>query len=319
MRYKSVLVTGATGFIGSHLLALLDRNQYRIKASTRKTLSANSPNITTIKINDINGTTDWQEALAGIDCVIHLAGRAHVLKDTSIDPEAEFYRINVLGTSNLVKQAIATNVKRFIFMSSVGAMANSSNVPLTESSPCSPESPYGRSKLKAEKTLKELCKNSPMSWTILRPPLVYGPGNPGNMVRLLKLVQSELPLPLGAVNNRRSFLYVGNLVDAIETCINHPNAENQTFLVTDGEDLSTPTLITKIAQSMNHKNLLFPVPLALIKAIGLLSGKRDATARLTDSLSLDSRKINSILEWHPPISVDQGVRDTVEWFLKSAV
>jgi len=201
---KSVLVTGATGFIGQHLVEVLRlRPDYRVVAATRRHVELP---VETYQVGDLNSQTDWYQVLQGIDVVIHLAARAHVLDERGKDPAAEFLRVNTEGTINLVKQAIAAGVQHFVFISSVGAVASFSDVPLTEEDACLPDTPYGRSKLATEIALKNLASDSAIAWTILRPTLVYGAGNPGNMERLVKLICSKLPLPLGAVNNQRSFL-----------------------------------------------------------------------------------------------------------------
>jgi nucleoside-diphosphate-sugar epimerase len=205
-------------------------------------------------------------------------------------------------------------VKHFIFISSIGAMGTLSEQILTEKSPCHPDSPYGRSKLQAEQALIELCQNSPMTWTILRPTLVYGIGNPGNMERLMKLVKTGFPLPLGSIKNRKSFVYVGNLVDAIITCINHPNAKNQTFIVSDGDDLSTTDLIRRLGKALRKSPLLLPVPAELLRLTTKLLGKADIGDRLLGSLQVDSSKIRQMLDWTPPYTVDQGLQATADWF-----
>jgi nucleoside-diphosphate-sugar epimerase len=316
---EQILITGATGFIGGHLLPHLETQNFSLKIATRKTSPQCSQKIATVKIADIDESTDWSEALTNIDFVIHLAARAHILKEGATDPETEFYKTNTAATANLVKQAIAQGVKHIIFISSIGAMATLSEQTLTETSTCEPDTPYGRSKLQAEQALKQLCENSAMTWTILRPPLIYGPRNPGNMERLLKLVKTGLPLPLGGINNRRSLLYVGNLVDAITTCISHPDAKNQTFLVSDGEDLSTPALIHKIAQAMGKSPTLIPVPSKLLTLASKPLGKEDTVNRLIGSLAVNSKKIRTTLDWKAPFSVTQGLQNTVDWFVNHQI
>jgi nucleoside-diphosphate-sugar epimerase len=216
-----------------------------------------------------------------------------------------------------VKQCLEGGVKHFIFLSSIGAVTTLSDTIINESSECNPDTPYGRSKLKAEMEIKQLCENSTMTYTILRPTLVYGANNPGNMERLLKLVAKGLPLPLGGVNNSRSLVYVGNLVDAIITCINHPNAKNQTFIVSDGEDLSTPELIRGIGKAMNKTPLLLPIPSSLIKIGTKLLGKAEAGDRLLGSLQVDSSKIRETLNWQPPYTVEEGLKITADWFINT--
>jgi len=314
---NNILVTGGTGFIGSHLSPVLHKKNLQVTLAVRNHLS-NEFNLPykIFKVGEIDESTDWTEALKEVDTVIHLAARAHQLNDQALDPKAEFLRINCEGTKTLVKQAIACGVKHFVFISSIGAMATLSKQLLTEESPCHPDSPYGRSKLQAEKALIELCQGSQMTWTILRPTLVYGAGNPGNMERLMKLVKTGLPLPLGSINNQKSFLYVGNLVDAIATCIDHPNAKNQTFIISDGEDLSTADLIRRLGKALGKWTLLLPVPPDLIRLTTKLLDKADIGDRLLGSLQVDSSKIRQMLDWKPPYTVDQGLQATADWFKK---
>lgn len=312
----NILVTGATGFIGSYLLPVLELQNWRVIAATRN-LSKLSQNVEVRVIDEINGNTDWTEALKEIDTVIHLAGRAHILQP-AVNNEA-FFAVNTAGTENLVKQAISAKVKQFIFISSIGAIATVSQQPLTETTPCQPDTPYGQSKLQAEKALIELSSTSSMDWTIFRPTLVYGRGNPGNMERLIKLVNLGLPLPLGLVNNRRSFVYVENLVNAIALSVVHPQGKNQIFNISDGEDISTPELIIKIAQNLGKQCTLLPIPPSLLKIAGYIGDlgqkatKKNlpiSTAiveRLLGSLVVDSSKIQTTLNWQPPYTLDQGL------------
>jgi nucleoside-diphosphate-sugar epimerase len=314
----SILITGAAGFIASHLIPVLESQDWSIVAAMRQPKTF-SQTVEKRVIEKINGDTDWTQALKGIDIVIHLAGRAHILQEQASDPEAEFFAVNTAGTANLVKQSIAAGVKHFIFISSIGAIANQSQEPLTETTPCQPNTPYGRSKLQAEKGLMELASSSSMDWTIFRPTLVYGKGNPGNMERLIKLVNSGLPLPLGLVKNRRSFVYVGNLVDAIALSLIHPQGKNQIFNISDGEDISTPELISKIAQNLGKPCKLLPVPPSLLKIAGYVGdlGQKATkknlpintaiVERLLGSLVADSSKIQTTLNWQSPYTLDQGL------------
>lgn len=315
---NNILVTGGTGFIGSHLLPALSKQNLQITLAVWNHLSNElNSDYKIVKVGEIDENTNWTQALKEVDIVVHLAARAHQLNDQAINPEAEFLRINCDGTKTLVKAAIASGVKHFVFISSIGAMATLSEQILTEETPCNPDTPYGRSKLEAEKALVELCQHSPMTWTILRPTLVYGAGNPGNMERLMKLVKTGLPLPLGSINNQKSFLYVGNLVNIIIKCLNHPNAKNQTFIISDGEDLSTPELIRRIGKAMNKSPLLLPCPPQLLKLSTKIIGKADIGDRLLGSLKVDSNKIRQTLDWKSPYTVDQGLQATADWFKPS--
>jgi nucleoside-diphosphate-sugar epimerase len=322
---KTILVTGATGFIASHLIPILHQQDCKIIAAVRSLPHFTLPaSVNTIVVGNIDENTNWKEALKDVDIVIHLAARAHILQDNASNPEAEFIKVNTLGTSNLVQQSIQANVKHFLFVSSIGAVTTLSDEILTEQSVCQPDTPYGESKLQAENSLIELAKNSQMNWTILRPTLVYGQGNPGNMERLMKLIQRKLPLPFGAINNRRSFVYVGNLVDAIVTIITHPKAANQTFIISDGEDVSTAQLIRQIADCLELPCSLLPVPLILLKLIGSMGDgieqvrqkpfilNRSTINRLSGSLWVDSSKLRHLLDWKPPYTFEQGLKQTLK-------
>lgn len=320
---KSILLTGSTGFIASHLIPCLTQQPYQIRAALRSASKLLPPSVTPISVDNIDGTTDWTEVLLGTDTVIHLAARAHILHDSSPNPEAEFFKVNTEGTANLVRQCIQAGVKHFIFISSIGAMASLSNQTLHENSYCQPDTAYGRSKLAAEQALINLTSQSDMTWTILRPTLVYGLENPGNMERLVKLVKKGFPLPFGLVKNRRSFVYVENLVDAIITCLTHPNATNQIFLISDGEDLSTPNLICKIADYLSCRCNLLPVPSSLLRAAAHLGDVGEkllgrslplntpTIERLLGSLAVDSSKIRNTLNWQPPFTIDEGLQKTL--------
>jgi nucleoside-diphosphate-sugar epimerase len=322
---KTILVTGATGFIGCHLLPVLHQQGWQTTAAVRDDFRQPlSIPIKTIKVGEIDDMTDWQEALLGIDTVIHLAGRAHILHETISNPEAAFIKVNTKGTINLVKQSLKAGVKHFIFVSSIHAMAAESDNILNENSPCHPDSPYGRSKLQAEQALINLAKDSNMTWTIIRPTLVYGPGNPGNMDRLMKLIKRGLPLPFGAIKNRRSFVFVGNLVAAIITCLDHPNAANQIFLISDNQAVSTPQLIRLIAQQIQQPCQLLPVPTTLLRFLGYLGDTIESITgknlpfnsynidRLLGSLAVDSSYIQKTLDWQPPFTLEQGLAQTIQ-------
>jgi nucleoside-diphosphate-sugar epimerase len=311
----NILITGHTGFIGRHLTpALIAQHHTIIGISRHLDPTLSDPQLQQIQTPSLDTYSDWHQTLTGIDTIIHLAARAHILQDTATDPTAEFFKINTQATIDLAQAAITAGVKHFIFISSIGAMTTLSNDTLTETSPCNPDTPYGKSKLAAETALIELCQNTPMSWTIIRPTLVYGPGNPGNMERLIKLVNSRLPLPLGSIDNHRSFIYIANLVDALITCLNHPNAHNQTFLLSDGENLSTPALIRHLAHFLNTSALLLPIPPALLQLLGKLTGKSAAVERLLGSLTVSNNKIVTTLNWQPPFTGEQGLAATAKWY-----
>ena len=318
---KSVLVTGATGFIGQYLIEALQQGDYRVVAAIRRAVDLPAE---IRQVADLNDQTDWQTALQGIDVIVHLAARAHVLNEQETSPEAEFLKVNTNGTINLIQQAIAAGVQQFIFISSIGAVTSLSDLPVDETSECCPDTAYGRSKLATEKALIEITDQRLMAWTILRPTLVYGAGNPGNMERLFKLIETNLPLPLGRINNQRSFVYVENLVDAIATCIDHPHALNQTFHVSDGQTLSTPELVRLIATCADLPCVLLPVPVWLLRALGQVGDRIEpllgrqlplnsqTVEKLTGSLVVENHRICNILDWHPPFSIETGLQRTFQ-------
>ena len=325
-----LLITGVSGFIGKHLLANLLKQDFDIRAAVRSHSDSPCP---TFVVGKIDGTTNWSDAAAGCDAVIHLAACAHVTNPAKID-KALLHKTNVEGTARLVQEAAKAGVKHFIFISSIGAMADSSNKVLFADAPCSPTTLYGQSKLMAEKELKTMAGKYGMEWTIIRPPLVYGPGNPGNMQRLLKLIRSGIPLPLASVRNRRSFVYVENLVDVIVACRGNPKAFGKTYLPSDGEDVSTPELIRKIAKAnqsfqlsvsdhpvsdkntrhpplvTRHSARLFPFPESILKALGRLPGL-GALRKLTSSLYVDSEPLREDLGWSPRFTMEEGLVKTL--------
>ena len=266
-------------------------------------------------VGDIGPDTDWRAALHGIDCVVHLAARTHVLDDHSSDPYAAYRHINVLGTTALAQQAAATGVRRLIFLSSIKVNGEATIThPYTENDTPQPEDAYGVSKLEAEEALKRIGTDTGLETVVLRPPLVYGPGVKGNFLRLLRLIERGMPLPLASINNRRSLVGVANLADAIIACIAAPVAAGKTYLVSDGEDISTPQLISRLANAMGMTPYLLPCPSVLLNSGAALLGKRAVASRLTGSLQVDSGRIRRELGWQPRYSLDQGLKSTAQWY-----
>jgi len=307
-----VRVTGANGFVG---LALLERlnvmSGLQVAGSVRR--AAGLAGTTVVEVGDLTAQTDWSLALADADAVVHLAARVHVMQDTATDPLTAFRTVNVDGTLNLARQAAAAGVKRFVFISSVkvnGEFTLSGRA-FNEVDTANPQDAYGQSKHEAEQGLRQLSADTGMEVVIIRPPLVYGPQVKANFAALIRAVQRGWPLPLGAVHNQRSLVALDNLVDLIITCITHPLAANQTFLVSDGEDLSTPDLIRRMARAMNRPARLLPAPVWALKGGALLLGKGDAVQRLCGNLQVDISKSRTLLGWNPPISVDEGLRRAV--------
>ena len=309
------LVTGSNGFVGRSLVATLGRT--KVRRALRE--PAADPQPGDFIMGDIDPRTDWRPALTGVDCVIHLAARTHVLKDTK-DPFPAYRRINVEATRNLAQQAAAAGVSRFVFLSSVkvnGEMTIAQ--PFTEGSLPRPQDAYGITKRDAEDTLRHIGTETGMQIVILRPPLVYGPGVKGNFLRLMHWVARGVPLPLASITNRRSLIYVENLVDAIIAAAQSPAAAGKTYLVGDSEDVSTPGLIQSIAAALQVRARLFPCPPALLMAAATALGKREEMRRLTGSLQIDSSKIRSELAWAPRFDLAQGLARTAQWYLKGKI
>lgn len=316
MNRRAVLVTGATGFIGGFLLDRLVASGYQVTAAVNAITTGLPDEVTILRNCAIAPDTDWSGKLGGIETVVHLAARVHVMHDTSLDPLAEFRRVNVAGTEHLACEAAKAGVRRFIFMSSIKVHGEEADHPYTEEDPARPSDPYAISKTEAELALRRIEAETGMEVVIIRPPLVYGPGVKANFLTLLKLVSSNVPLPLANVSNQRSLVYVGNLVDAIIVCMNHPGAAGQTYLVSDGQDVSTPELVRRIATALKKSALLFPFPTGLLRMTGRLVGRSGTIDRLLGSLQVDSSKIRRDLGWEPPFALKQGLAHTARWFLK---
>jgi len=310
-----VLVTGGAGFVAKAVLERLFSDPiFNVVYVTRKPLEASLSTPAALSVGDINGDTNWFNALQNTQMVLHLAARAHILSDKSSNPLAAFRQVNVEGTLNLAYQAAESGVKRFIFISSIGVNGNINARPFSENDALNPAEPYAVSKYEAEIGLQEIAKSTGMEVVIIRPPLVYGPNAPGNLGSLLKWVNKSIPLPLGAIHNQRSLVALDNLVDFIVTCIDHPAAANQTFLVSDGEDLSTSELLQRVGHAMGKPARLFPVPTRLLNLGAALLGKKAMAQRLCGSLQVDISKARRLLGWNPPISVDEGLRRAVQGF-----
>mgnify|MGYP001566702180 CR=1 FL=1 len=308
---EKVLVTGASGFIGCSLCAFLKEKGYFIRGAVRNNVRDVSGVDEYIQVGDINKRTDWQQALTGVDTVVHLAARVHVMNDPVADPLKAFCKVNVLGTERLARMAANAGVKRFIFISSVKVNGEGALRPYTEKDIPAPQDSYGISKREAEDALACVTAETGLEVVILRLPLVYGPGVKANFKNLIKIAGAGLPLPFKGINNQRSFLYIGNLVDAITTCITHPLAAGETFMVSDGQDISTPELIKMIATAMKKKAVLFSLHSGILKALCKIVGKTEELEKLTGSLLVDSSKIRDLLGWKPPWTLEEGIREMV--------
>ncbi len=307
-----ILVTGATGFVGRALLPRLLAARHRVRAVVRGPGAAMPAGVEAVTVADLGSVPDWGPALAGVRLVVHLAARVHVMGETGAEAEALYHRINVEGTRRLATAAAAAGVERFLLMSSVKAMGEGGGATLTELTPARPTDAYGRSKLAAEAALREAAGTT-MAWVVLRPPLVYGPGVGANFLRLLRLAGRGLPLPLAAIDNRRSLVFVDNLADAVALCLVHPGAANRCFLVHDGEPLSVPDLIRRLARSLGRPARLFPVPPGLLRLGAAALGADAAFERLCGSLTVDDTALRAATGWAPPVSTEDALAATAAW------
>ena len=285
-----ILITGQNGFIGKALFDLLKQQGHQVRGTVRnkQKTQKTQKNKDILVVGNIDSTTDWKDPLADVEVVIHLANRAHVLNEKVADPLAIFRQINVAGTIQLAKQAVESGVKRFIFVSSIKVNGEqTSKHPFIASDKPNPQDPYAISKLEAEKALYEISAKSSMEIIIIRPPLVYGQGVKGNFERLTRLVESGVPLPFASINNKRSLISLENLVQILAKTVTHSKVANQTLLVSDKEDLSTPQLIKKIAASIGKPARLFHFPPTLLKIMGKLTGQGNTIERLTGNLQID--------------------------------
>jgi len=311
-----VLVTGATGFVGRFLCPLLAKRGHQVTAAVRTMPDkAVEGAVRTIAIGTINTDTDWSDALDNIEAVIHLAARTHVMNDRAVDPEALYHEVNVGGTTRLAQAALDRGVQRLLYLSSVKALAErSGGQALNETLTPAPEDAYGRTKLAAEKVLLDIADGTDMRVTILRPPLIYGPGAKANLLSLIKACDKRLPLPLGLVSNKRSLVFLGNLADALICVLETESLSAETFLVSDGEAISTPELVRRISHALGRSPRLVPVPVWMLRLAGSLTEKSDTIDRLTGSLEIDDSKIHQQLDWTPPFSMLQGLEQTAAWF-----
>ena len=310
-----VLVTGANGFVGcataTRLQALPGLTVVR---AVRRALATPDPLAPWVLVGDLDGQTDWSVALAGVDAVVHTAARVHVMQEAAADPLTEFRWVNVQGTLNLARQAAKAGVSRLVFISSikVNGEVTSLGHPFTANDRPAPVDAYGISKHEAEEGLRDIALQTGMEVTIVRSPLVYGPGVKANFAALMRAVQRGWPLPLGAVHNQRSLVGLDNLVDLIATCLVHPNAANQTFLVSDAHDLSMPELVQGLARAAGVSARLWPVHLWVLQAGAALLGRKDAVQRLCGNLQVDISQTQTLLHWTPPVDVHTGLSRVFE-------
>lgn len=307
-----ILVTGANGFVGTALCDVLHQQRYFVRAAVRVTQSVSAA-VEIVQIGDLDGGTEWQSALQNVDVVVHLAARVHVMRDEVENPLLEFRRVNVDGTENLARQAVQAGVKRLVYVSSIKVNGEqTTTAPYSELDLPAPQDAYGISKWEAEQVLHRVALETGLEVVIVRPPLVYGAGVKGNFGVLFSAILRGIPLPLAAAKNMRSLVYVGNLVDALLKCATHPNAAGKTYLVSDGADISTPALVSRIAAALNCPERIFYVPLIILRVVARLFGKSKQMNRLFGSLQVNSGKICQELDWLPPYSVQDGLQETVK-------
>jgi UDP-glucose 4-epimerase len=324
MILRRVVVTGANGFIGNHVCRQLVESGKEVTACIRvqadAALLAAIPGLLRVhRIPVVSDDTDLGHVFSSADAVIHLAGRAHVMRETVANPLDEFRKVNVGGTETLASLAAQQGVKRFIYMSSIKVNGEATNGhPFRADDPPGYSDPYGQSKWEAEERLRQIAAGTGMQWVIVRPPLVYGPGVRGNFLTLLRSVFRRLPLPLGSLRNRRSLVSVFNLSDFVCLLLDHPAAANSRFLVSDQHDISTPDLLRHMAEALHRPSRILPCPEAALHLAATVLGRRSATQRLCSSLVVDTQKAKDALRWCAPTSLSWGLSRTAEWFLNLA-
>lgn len=306
-----ILVTGANGFVGKALVKRLLADGVGVRACVRRAAADAAQGPEPVVTADLSPNTDWQDALSGVDVVVHVAARVHVMRETADDALAAYRRVNVDGTMNLVRQAAAAGVRRFVFISSVKVNGESTahGKPFREDDVPAPQDAYGISKMEAEAGLRSAA--GAMEWVIIRPPLVYGPGVKANFAALANAVRRGWPLPLGAIRNQRSMVALENLVDLIALCVASPLAANSVFMVSDGEDLSTPDLVRGLARASGVAARLLPVPVWMLHGLAGVLGKGAAIGRLAGNLQVDISQTRKQLDWTPPVPVADGLRRVV--------
>ena len=309
----NVLITGAAGFVGGNLCRYLSP-RHVLRLAVREHATGGEPLRgpgEVVVAGNVSGNTDWSQHLQGVRAVVHLANRAHVMRESAVDPVAAYREVNVEGTRRLAEQAVAAGVQRLVYLSSVKVLGERTPAKAFDGlSIPAPEDPYGQSKRDAEQVLRDVAEKTGLEVVVLRPPLVYGPGVGANFLRLMRWVSRGIPLPVSAVHNRRSLIYVGNLASAIESALLHPAAAGKTFLVSDGAPVSTAQLVSMLASALEVSDRSWPLLPSLLQFAGTIAGKRGEVDRLIDSLAVDDSAIRRDLGWMPPFSMAEGLRET---------
>ena len=308
-----MLVTGATGFVGRAVVAMAARRGREVRGAARHALETKIAGTESIIIPGLGADTDWNRALEGVDVIVHTAARVHVMRDKATNPLAAFRGVNVEGTLKLARDAAARGVRRFVFVSTVKVNGERTREghPFRPDEAPAPEGPYAVSKLEAEQGLQRIAKECALEVVVVRPPLVYGPGVRANFLGLIRAVDRGIPLPLAAVTSRRSLIGLTNLVDFLLVVATDPRAANETFLVSDGEDLTIGELVQRLGGALGRRARLVPVPPWILRSAAMLAGKRDIARRLLDSLQVDSTKAAEFVDWAPPLSIDDELKQTV--------
>ena len=338
-----ILITGSTGFVGRFLCTRMLSERWSLRGTLLPSEDPSSliGGVEPVTVNPLGADTLWKHALLGVDTIVHLAARVHIMDDTSADPLTEFRKVNVDGTAQLAREAAKAGVRRLVFISSIKVNGEENATPYTPASPPKPSDPYGISKWEAEQTLRKIETETGLEVVVVRPTLVYGPRVKANFLNMMKIITKGIPLPLASISNKRSLVYVGNLVDALAVCASHPEAAGKTYLVSDGEDVSTPELLRRVARALEVPVRLLPFPVSWMKCaaklldnfgfwilnFGLFGPKAlnseskiqhskftPAVNRLTGSLTVDSSKIRQELGWKPPFTMEEGLRETAGWF-----
>ena len=309
-------MTGATSFVGNALVNRLaaERAGNGVVAAVRRNNSSWPEGVREVQVGNLLPTTGWGDALRNVDAVVHCSACVHVMQDDTTDPLSAYREVNVDGTLTLARQAAKAGARRFVFVSSikVNGEATLPGRAFSANDESEPMDPYGVSKLEAEQGRWKIAVQTGMEVVIVRPPLVYGPGVKANFASMMRWVSRDVPLPLGGIHNARSMVALDNLVDLLVTCLKHPAAAGQTFLVSDGEDVSTTELLRRTARAMGKRALLLPVPASWLEMFAALLGKREMAQRLCGSLQVNIDKTRSMLGWAPPLSLDQGLKKAVE-------
>ncbi len=309
----NILVTGANGLVGRALCSVLEQTEHQVVRAVRTSTAPGE-----VPVGSLHKSTDWSEALGqNTDVVVHLAGKVPST-DGAVGPPGDRYaEVNTLGTANLARQCAQNGVKRFIFVSTVKVLGEGKSEPYRDTDLAVPADAYAISKWEAEQALWQIAAESGMEVVVLRPPLVYGPGVKGNFLRLMQAIDKHRPLPLGAIHNRRSLIYLGNLVDVIRLCLTHPKAAGKALLVSDGDDISTPELIRRIAAALGRRPFLLPIPVSWMRWAGRVLGKQAAVDRLLGSLCVDISPLREELGWTPPYTMQEGLEVTAQWYRKT--